>query len=292
MTLIHSRERLLPRDDSELAWELTELLQQEVLNLRLNFRVKEAKRIPGGWQVNDGEQSLRGDELLISLGRQANTQGLNLEAAGVVYDKSQIKVNHYLRTTAPNIWAAGDCIGGLRFSHIAEIEAKTAVRNALFPLDSRPDYQGAPWTTFTDPELAHLGLTEKECQEQGLKYNIYYQPFSGDDRAIADNMARGRAASGDMLLFLHADSFLAPGCLSRMESLPENFVGGAFTMQLTGKDYFYRFLSWGGNIYCRLTGTYFGDRGIFVRATTFKEMGGFTELLIMTEVDFSKRLRR
>ena len=70
--------------------------------------------------------------------------------------------------------------------------AKTAVRNALFPFNSRPDYQGAPWTTFTDPELAHLGLTEEECIEKNLKYRTYYQPFSGDDRAIADDTKKGR----------------------------------------------------------------------------------------------------
>lgn len=192
VTLIHSRDRLLPRDDAELALELTELLQAEGLNLRLNFRVKEVKKIHDGWQINDGKQSLEADQLLISLGRQANTRGLNLEAAGVAYDLSQVKVNRNLRTTAPNIWAAGDCIGGLRFSHIAEIEAKTAVRNALFPLNSRPDYQGAPWTTFTDPELAHLGLTEEECKEKNLKFRTYYQAFSSDDRAIADGTKKGR----------------------------------------------------------------------------------------------------
>ncbi len=192
VTLIHSRDRLLPRDDVELARELTGLLQDEGLDVRLNFRAKNVQRTVDGWQLDNGTETLFGTDLLISLGRQANTEELNLEAAGVAYTRDRIEVNGHLRTTAPNIWAAGDCTGGLRFSHIAEIEAKIAVRNALFPLNSRPDYQGGPWTTFTDPEMAHLGLTEEECMEQKLTYSTYYQPFSGDDRAIADKTTHGR----------------------------------------------------------------------------------------------------
>ncbi len=98
-------------------------------------------------------------------------------------------------------------------------------------------------------------------------------------------------ASGDILLFLHADSRLTPGSLSRLERIPPNVIGGAYTMQLEGKRLFYRFLSLGGNIYCRLTGTYFGDRGIFVRTKAFHQLGGFAPLPILADVDFSRRLQ-
>lgn len=124
--------------------------------------------------------------------RQANTEGLNLEAAGVNYSEENIAVDKYMRTTASNIWAAGDCSGDPRFSHIAEIEAKAAVRNALFPFNSGVDYQGKPWATFTDPEMGHLGLTEEECKERGYRYRVYRQEFSGDDRAITDDVAKGQ----------------------------------------------------------------------------------------------------
>ena len=193
VTLVHSRDRLLARDDAELAGELTDLLRLEGLDIRLNCRVDGLqRRTDGGWQMHCGDQVLTGDHLLLAVGRKANTEGLNLEAAGVAYDSGGITVDPYLRTSASNIWAAGDCIGGLRFSHIAELEAKTAVRNALFPLRSRPDYQGAPWATFTDPELAHLGLTEEECRAKNLTYGVYYQAFASDDRAVADNTRQGR----------------------------------------------------------------------------------------------------
>jgi len=98
-------------------------------------------------------------------------------------------------------------------------------------------------------------------------------------------------AKGEILFFLHADCRLAPGCLNRLQSIPPRVVGGAFTMQLSGKRFHYRLLSLGGNIYCRFTGTYFGDRGMFVRASVFRELGGFASLPIMTDVDFSRRLK-
>ncbi len=99
-------------------------------------------------------------------------------------------------------------------------------------------------------------------------------------------------AGGEILLFLHADSRLTPGCLSRIKEIPSRVIGGAFTMQLEGKRLHYRALSAGGNLYCRLTRTYFGDRGIFVRAPVFNETGGFAPLPIMADVEFSRRLKR
>jgi pyruvate/2-oxoglutarate dehydrogenase complex dihydrolipoamide dehydrogenase (E3) component len=192
VTLLQSRNRLLPRDDETLAHELTAMLVDEGIDIRLNTRVRKVEKSDRGWVAEAGELKFHGQHLLIALGRQANTEGLNLETAGIKYNEEGIQVNRHMRTTAANIWAAGDCIGGLRFSHIAEIEAKAAVRNALFPFNSSIDYQGSPWATFTDPELAHLGLTEEECQEKKYRYRVYSHPFAGDDRAITDGEARGR----------------------------------------------------------------------------------------------------
>ena len=192
VTLLQSRDRLLPRDDMELSHELSELLTNEGMDIRLNTRVDTVEKNDRGWKVKAGGDELQGQHLLIALGRKANTEELNLEAAGVQYGEEGIIVNRHLRTTARNIWAAGDCIGGLRFSHIAEIEAKAAVRNALFPFNSRVDYQGNPWATFTDPELAHLGLTEEECRAKNYQYKVYSQAFAGDDRAITDGETKGR----------------------------------------------------------------------------------------------------
>ena len=192
--LIQSCDNLLPRDDRELALELGKLLATEGVNIHLNMRVKQVRKLAKGWRiegVSENDQPLETDELLLASGRKANLEGLNLEAAGVQYSASGIKVNDYMRSSVKNIWAAGDCTGRYQFSHIAEIEAKTAVMNALFPLKRKVNYQGIPWATFTDPELAHLGLTEEECREKGLKYQVYRHPFSGDDRAITEGNTEG-----------------------------------------------------------------------------------------------------
>jgi pyruvate/2-oxoglutarate dehydrogenase complex dihydrolipoamide dehydrogenase (E3) component len=192
--LIQSRDRLLPRDDQELALELGRLLLAEGINIHFNSRVKEVKKLAKGWRIEgilENDQPLETDELLIASGRKANLNSLNLEAAGVHYSASGITVNNYMRTSVKHIWAAGDCTGRFQFSHIAEIEAKTAVMNALFPLKRKVNYQGLPWATFTDPELAHLGLTEEECVKKNLKYKIYRQAFKGDDRAITEGNTEG-----------------------------------------------------------------------------------------------------
>ncbi|MFU8794486.1 MAG: dihydrolipoyl dehydrogenase family protein [Dethiobacteria bacterium] len=192
--LIQSRDRLLPRDDHELALELGRLLGAEGINIHFNKRVKEVKKTATGWHIMDileNDQPLEADELLLASWRKANLEDLNLKATGVHYNAKGITVNDYMRTSVKNIWAAGDCTGRYQFSHIAEIEAKAAVMNALFPLKRKVNYQGLPWATFTDPELAHLGLTEEECLAKNLKYKIYRQPFSGDDRAITEGSTEG-----------------------------------------------------------------------------------------------------
>jgi len=110
---------------------------------------------------------------------------------------------------------------------------------------------------------------------------------------LAAQLNAGAAeADGDILLFLHADSRLAPGALGRLKQLPCKVIGGAFSLQLDGDRTFYRLLSLGGNLYCRLTGTYFGDRGIFVRSSTYDLMGGFKPLPIMSDVEFSRRMHK
>jgi pyruvate/2-oxoglutarate dehydrogenase complex dihydrolipoamide dehydrogenase (E3) component len=197
---------ILPEDDQELVLELLEILKQEKIEFTLNTRINWIKLKNDRCTICVGEDKKRysSDKVLIAIGRKPNTDGLSLEAAGVNYDRIGITINGRLKTSAPNIWAAGDCNGINQFSHIAEVEAKLAVRNALFPFSSKIDYQGIPWTTFTDPELSHLGFTEEECVEKGLKYKVFRHSFSGDERAIVDGRTEGKVkilatASGKIL---------------------------------------------------------------------------------------------
>jgi len=113
------------------------------------------------------------------------------------------------------------------------------------------------------------------------------------ERNLGKQLNRAAAiAKGEILLFLHADSMLASGIFEQIEASlnQKEYIGGAFRMKLTGKRAFYRFLEAGGDLYCRMTKTYFGDRGIFIRASVFKQMEGFGELAIMADVEFSRRM--
>ena len=212
VTLVQNRERLLPRDDVELASALAAVLREEGIDIRFSASV-ESVRAEDGSKValvkqHDGHTEIVCDEILTTVGRVPNTDGLGLEAAGVEYDAKQVKTNANLQTTAPHIYACGDLLGHDQFSHMAEYEAKTVVRNILFPGQHRADFHLSPWATFTDPEVVHLGLTEEEAKAQGLAYEVYRQPFAQNDRAITDGETKGfvkvlTAGLGGKILGVH-----------------------------------------------------------------------------------------
>jgi pyruvate/2-oxoglutarate dehydrogenase complex dihydrolipoamide dehydrogenase (E3) component len=127
---------------------------------------------------------LSGDAVLVAVGRKANVDGLDLEAAGVEYSAAGIKADRKLRTTARNIYACGDVTGPYRFSHMSEYQARIAARNALFPFKKKADYRHYAWCTFTDPEFAHAGLTEEEAHERyGAQTKVYKWAYGDIDRA-------------------------------------------------------------------------------------------------------------
>ena len=196
-TRIHifdSGKIILPGTDRELSLELIELLKKEKIDLHMGTRINWIKMNDKKCTICTGADGkiFSAEKLLVAVGRKSNTEGLGLEAAGIKYNNNSIQTDKYLRTSAKNIWAAGDCNGINQFSHFAEVEAKIAVRNALFPLNSTVDYQGTPWTIFTDPEMAHFGFTEEECRENGFRFKAYTQSFSGDDRAVTEGRTQGK----------------------------------------------------------------------------------------------------
>jgi pyruvate/2-oxoglutarate dehydrogenase complex dihydrolipoamide dehydrogenase (E3) component len=195
VTLMEQNDRLLPRDDAELTRELETCLRQEGMNIRLNASLRSIRR-EGEERIATLVQGMetaevRCNAILLAVGRAPNIEGLNLAAAGVRVAKERIPTDAALRTSAPHIYACGDLLGECQFSHMAEYEAKTVVRNIVFPGAQRASFRVAPWTTFTDPELAHVGLTEEEARRQGLSYDVLRQPFSQDDRALAEHEGKG-----------------------------------------------------------------------------------------------------
>lgn len=196
-TVIEATPTLLPREDEELAAALGAALRADGVDIRLGLKATGVRREGGevvlACEGPDGTRTeLRADALLVATGRRSNVEALELERAGVATDRGDVRVDERLRTTADGIWAAGDVTGGLRFTHVADYEARLVLRNALFPLSSKRDYSAVPWVTFTDPELAHVGLTEREARERhGDGIGVWRRPFDDVDRAIADDETAG-----------------------------------------------------------------------------------------------------
>ena len=150
-----------------------------------NKKVVTAKR-------GDELLNFEADEIVLALGRQPNVDGLNLEAAGIKYDNKGIKVDEYLQTTASNVLAIGDVIGGYLFTHVAAYQSGVAVRNALVPVGKKKvDYRVVPWCTFTDPEAARVGLTPAEAETQHKQIRIVKFPWADIDRAQTEDETVG-----------------------------------------------------------------------------------------------------
>lgn len=193
VTLISSRNQILPKEDPEAAAVVENQFISEGMKIIKNSRVQKVEVIEGKKVVWMGNQKIEANEILLSTGRNPNLESLNLEAAGVEYDKKGIKVNQKLQTTNPKIYACGDVIGGYRFTHVASYEASVVIPNVLFLPIKKADYRVIPWATFTEPELARVGLTEEQARK---KYNDVYvikQDFADVDRAQAEGSPQGFA---------------------------------------------------------------------------------------------------
>lgn len=199
VSLVEMGERLLPREDAEVSEMLAEHLQSEGIALNLGQR---AVRVERTKEVNrlicadaDGnEQSLPFDRLLLALGRRSRTNGFGLEALGVTLDESgRIEADGLQRTRFPNIYVCGDASGPYQFTHVAAHQAWSAAVNALIsPFWSfRTDYRVIPWVTFTDPEIARVGLSEAEARAREVDYEVTRYGIDDLDRAIADSADHG-----------------------------------------------------------------------------------------------------
>ncbi|EFH88732.1 dihydrolipoyl dehydrogenase family protein [Ktedonobacter racemifer] len=197
ITLIQGPERLLPREDPEVSETIAGILKSEDIDIITNARVVKAHH-NGTKKVVTARQGMQmlqfeADELLLALGRQPNIEEhLNLEAAGVQYNEKGILVDEHLQTSVPNIFALGDVIGGYLFTHVASYHAGIAVRNALVPLAKKKvDYRVVPWCTFTEPEVARVGLLPVEAERQHKHVRIMKFPWSKIDRAQTANETAG-----------------------------------------------------------------------------------------------------
>jgi pyruvate/2-oxoglutarate dehydrogenase complex dihydrolipoamide dehydrogenase (E3) component len=181
--------KILPKDDPELTAPLRERLKSDGITLREDIRIAGVSREAEGVALTlegSGEKII-GSHLLLAAGRAASVEGLGLDKAGVAFERSGIKTDARLRTSNKKIYAIGDIAGGPQFTHIAGYHAGIVVRNALFRIPAKIDYRTLPWVTYTDPELAHVGMKEEEARKKyGAEVEILRASFKNNDRAIAE----------------------------------------------------------------------------------------------------------
>lgn len=193
--LIGQAPQLLPREDRDAVDILGKVFHSEGIQLLLGTRVvrvtpKGREKIVHG-ENSEGPLEIPGDAILVGVGRAPNIEGLNLEAADVAYQPFGVEVNEYLQTTNPRIYAAGDICLPYKFTHTADATARIAVRNALFPGKQKWTSLVIPWCTYTDPEIAHVGMNERMAAEKNMEIDTYKVSFSEVDRALADGEEEG-----------------------------------------------------------------------------------------------------
>jgi pyruvate/2-oxoglutarate dehydrogenase complex dihydrolipoamide dehydrogenase (E3) component len=188
----------LAKDDAECAAIVLEQLAQEGIVIRSGVKIARVEGSPGHVRVmlagGDGNEAiLEGTHLLVAAGRRANVANLGLEAAGIAHAPSGIKVDKRLRTTNRRVYAIGDVVAGApQFTHVANYHAGLVIRNALFRLPVDAGKGMIPWTTFTDPELAHVGLREQDARQQHDAIRVLRWPYHENDRAQAERDTRGQ----------------------------------------------------------------------------------------------------
>lgn len=200
VVLFHSGSHILNKEDADAAEIIQKVLVEEGIRVVLNCKLEEVVTVTGGKRLyfssNGYRDSVTVDEILVGAGRSPNVEGLNLEVVGVEYDKHRgVKVNDYLQTTNPQIYAAGDICMDWKFTHAADAAARIVIKNTLFsPFGlgrSKLSDLIMPWVTYTDPEIAHVGLYEQQAENLGMEVATIKIPFNSVDRAIADGEESG-----------------------------------------------------------------------------------------------------
>ncbi len=192
VTLLQAGPSILPQDEPEAGDLIPSRLMDDGVDLRLNAMVDRLWQNSDTIHVGMDGQELEGDSLFVAVGRRPMLDDLELDKAGVVYSPSGIQVNSRMRTNRRHIYAAGDCAGGYQFTHYAAWQGFMAVRNAYLPLNEKGVLDLVPWSTFTDPEVAHTGLTEAQARSKfGQGVLVCNWPLEKVDRALTDGDATG-----------------------------------------------------------------------------------------------------
>lgn len=198
VTLLHKYDRIMNREDPDAAALVQQRFLEDGVALLLNAKPLQVSQTAAGKVLHfekDGQTgAIEVDEILVGAGRAPNVEGLNLEAAGVRYEAGKgrgVIVNDRLQTTNANIYAAGDVCLPYQFTHLADAAARLVIQNALFYGRRKFSALNIPWCTYTDPEVAHVGLSEAEAKKRGIALQTFVKPLSDVDRAILDGETLG-----------------------------------------------------------------------------------------------------
>jgi len=195
-TIVQRGPRLLPREDVEVSEFLETRLRNEGVTIMTNAAATATRRVNGTIEMRVGDANISGDALLICSGRRPNVESLDLEKAGVESDRHGVKVNEYLQTSQPHIYAAGDIAGPYLFTHMADVQARVVVRNILMPLQmlrQKIEYSVVPWCTYVEPEIATVGLNETAARNKNIEYDVIRQELAEVDRAVVESEDYGLA---------------------------------------------------------------------------------------------------
>jgi pyruvate/2-oxoglutarate dehydrogenase complex dihydrolipoamide dehydrogenase (E3) component/uncharacterized membrane protein YdjX (TVP38/TMEM64 family) len=198
VTLLHKHDRIMNKEDPDAAELIQRSFVTDGVHLLLNAKPLRVTKTTAGkvvhYERNGQTAEIEVDEILVGAGRAPNVEGLNLEAAGVNYEGGRgrgVIVNDRLQTTNPHIYAAGDICLPYQFTHLADAAARIVIQNALFFGRRKLSALTIPWCTYTDPEVAHVGLSEVEAQKKGLAVQTFVKPLVEVDRAILDGEEEG-----------------------------------------------------------------------------------------------------
>ncbi len=196
VTIIEMADQFLQREDQDAAEILQAALERDSIAVRLSTRLQKVEASPDGKVLfldsPDGAQQITVDEILVGVGRTPNIEGLDLETAGVDYDRRGVRVNDFLQTTNKKIYASGDICLPFKFTHTADAASRAVIQNALFPGPKKKISRlVVPWCTYTDPEIAHVGLYPKQAEERGMEIDTWEVPMNDVDRAIAEGDEEG-----------------------------------------------------------------------------------------------------
>lgn len=196
VTIVEMGAAILPKEDKDMAELAMGVLQAEGIRFRLKASILRVVKIGAEQEVmiriGDTTAALSAEAILVAAGREANLKGMGLEGIGVEFDGRGLKLDERLRTTQKHIYGAGDVTGGYPFTHAAGYEGGVVVTNAVFHLPRKVDYTYMPWCTYTDPELASIGMNEKAAQDAGIKCSVWAEDFRDNDRSLAEGEATGK----------------------------------------------------------------------------------------------------